>query len=63
MWTPIRYVTLHFRDQRVAASLRHRNRAEITVLMCEQNPYLVWFSCRLKSYLLDAYVESINGEF
>ena len=30
-WTPIRYVTLHLRDQREPASLRHRNRAEITV--------------------------------
>ena len=32
------YVTLHFRDQRGAASLRYRNRAKITVLMCEQKP-------------------------
>ena len=31
---PIRYVTLHFRDQRGAASLCYRNRAEITVLKC-----------------------------
>ena len=30
-WTPIRHVTLHLSDQRGAASLRHRNRAEITV--------------------------------
>ena len=30
-WTPIQYVTLHLSDQRGAASLRHRNRAEITV--------------------------------
>ena len=28
---PIRYVTLHFRDRRGAASLRYRNRAGITV--------------------------------
>ena len=37
----------------VAASLRYRNRAEITVLMCEQKPrqkpYQVWFSRRHKS--------------
>ena len=32
------YVTLHFRDQRGADSLRYRNRAKITVLMCEQKP-------------------------
>ena len=43
VWTPIRYVTLHFRDrrsaaQRGAASLRYKNRAEITILICEQNP-------------------------
>ena len=51
---PIRYVTLHFRDQCGAllcgASLRCRNRAEITVLICEQKHYLVWFSCRRKSH-------------
>ena len=29
---PIRYVTLHFRDRHGAASLRERNRAEITSL-------------------------------
>ena len=35
---PIRYVTLHFRERRGAASLRRRNRAATTVLMCEQKP-------------------------
>ena len=45
-----KYVTLHFRDRRGAASLRYRNRAEITVLMCKHKPYPVWFSCRRKSY-------------
>ena len=39
MWTPIRYVTHHFRDRRGAALLRHRNRAATTVLVCEQKPY------------------------
>lgn len=33
----------HFRDQHVAASLRNRNRANITVLMREQRPYPIWF--------------------
>jgi len=28
---------------RGAASLRYRNRAEITILMCEQKPYRVWY--------------------
>ena len=38
---PIQYVTLHFRDPRGAASLRYRNRAKVTVVMCEQKPYPV----------------------
>ena len=50
VWTPIRYMTLHFRDRRGAASLRHGNRAATTVLVCEQKPYSVWFSWRRKSY-------------
>ena len=41
VWTPIRYVTLHFRDPRSAASFHHRKHAKITVLMCEQKPYPV----------------------
>ena len=40
---------LHFRDRR-NASLRYRNRAEITVLMCEQKLYPVWLSRRCKSF-------------
>ena len=31
---PTRYETLHFRDQRGAASLRHRHRAEIYTSLC-----------------------------
>ena len=46
----IRFVTIHFRDRRAAVSLRYRNRAEITVVMCELQPYPIWFSCRHKSY-------------
>ena len=47
----IRYVTIHFRDRRGAASPPYRNHyAEIMVLMCEQKPHPVWFSCRRKSY-------------
>ena len=45
---PVRYVTL-LRDRRGAVSLRHRNRAEITVLVCEQKTYPVWLSWRRKS--------------
>ena len=46
----IRYVTLQFRDPRGADSLSQRNRVEITVLMCEQNPCLVWLLWRRKSF-------------
>ena len=46
----IQYVMLHFWDQRGAASVRYRNRTEITVLMCKQKLYPVWFSFRRKSY-------------
>ena len=35
--TPIRCVTLHFRDRRGETLLRHRNRPKTIVLMCEQN--------------------------
>ena len=48
---PIRYETLHFRDRCRTASLRYRNRAKITVLVCEQKPYPVWFPCWRKSIL------------
>ena len=41
---------IHFRDRRYAASLRHRNRAEITVVMREQKLYPVWFTRLRKSY-------------
>ena len=53
VWTPIpRYVTLHLRDGRGAASRLCRNRAKITVHMCEQKPYTVWLLCLRKSYLV-----------
>ena len=45
-----RYVTFHLRDWCGVASFRYRNRAEIAILMCEQKPYLIWFSRRRKSY-------------
>ena len=46
----IRYATKHFQDRRGAALLRYKNRAEITVLMCEQKPYhLVWFRVGAKA--------------
>ena len=48
VWTSIRYVIFHLTDRRGVASLRHRNRAKITVFMCERKPYLVRFSRRRK---------------
>ena len=33
------YPTLYFRDWRSTVSLCHKNRAKITVLVCEQKPY------------------------
>ena len=47
---PIRYVTLHFRDRRGTASLRHGNCDVTTVHVCKQKPYAVWFSWRRKSH-------------
>ena len=40
------------RDRRGTTLLRYRNRSEITVLMCKQKPYPVWFWCRRKSHSL-----------
>ena len=37
-------MTLHFINRRAAVSLRHRNRAATTVLVCEKKPYPVRFS-------------------
>ena len=51
VWTPIRYVTLHFRDRRGPVSLRYWNHPEITVLMCEQKPYPVWFGANTTAIL------------
>ena len=41
---PIRNVKLQFWGWRSLASLLHRSRAATTVLVCEQKPYLIWFS-------------------
>ena len=46
-------MTLHFMNRRAAASLRHRNRAATTVLVCEQKPYpvrLSWWRERYSVY-------------
>ena len=49
VWIRHWYVTLYLRDCHDAASLLFWNRAEITVLVCEQKPDPVWFS-RLRSW-------------
>ena len=49
VWTPIWYVTLHFKRSARCSFARYRNRAEISVLICEQKPYPLWFLCRRKS--------------
>ena len=46
------WLSTDVRDRRGAASLRYRNHAQITAVMCEGKPYPVWFSCRRKSYPL-----------
>ena len=46
---PIRYVTLHFRTLRVAASFCYKIHTEITVVMSEQKSFSVWFLCWGKS--------------
>ena len=38
------------RGRRGTGLFRYRNRTEITVLMCEEKLYPLWFSCRRKSY-------------
>ena len=59
--SPSQNVTLNFRDRRGAASLRYRNRTEITVLMWEQISCPVWFRAvaktrelKQKAFLSDA---------
>ena len=49
---PIRNVTLHFRDRRGARNFvpLQKSRRNHPVLMCEQKPYVVCFSCRRESY-------------
>ena len=46
----IHKVSLVDRRGAASASLRHRNRVEITVLESEQKPHPVWFSCRGQSH-------------
>ena len=58
----IRYVTLHFRDQCVVASLRYRNCAVITVLKCEQKPYLVFMAAQKLSGIMSVDTALENTE-
>ena len=47
---PICNSPLYRSARRSFAPLQKSRRKEITVLMCEQKPYPVWFSRRRKSY-------------
>ena len=38
---PLLYVTFHFRYQRGLASIRHKNHAATTVLVCDEKSYRV----------------------
>ena len=58
----IRYVTLHFRDQCVVASLRYKNCAEITVLKSEQKPYLVFMPAQKLSGIMSVGTALENTE-
>ena len=58
----IRYVTLHFRDQCVVASLRYRNCAEISVLMFEQKRYLVFMPAQELSGIMSVDTALENTE-
>ena len=49
--------TMHSHHQRGAASPRYRNRAKLTVFMCQKKPFPVRFSCPRKS--CDPY-DSVN---
>ena len=52
-WILVLALFIHFRHgPNTFSQLRYRNRAEVTLLMCEQRPYPVWFSCQCKSYPL-----------
>ena len=50
VWTPIWYVTLHFKRSARCSFAPLQKARQITVLMCEQKPYPEWFLCRRKSY-------------
>ena len=38
-------MTINFQDWCGAPSLYYNNHTEITFLLCEQTPYLLWFLC------------------
>ena len=61
--TLIRCMTLHFLYRRGAASLRYRNRAEVTVLMCQPKHYPVWFSCRRDRYPILKCKQNLSLDF
>ena len=54
MWKVTRYGmntypvwTLYFRDEWGATLVRYGNRAEISLVLWQQKPYLLWFTCHI----------------
>ena len=45
VWTPIRYVTLHYKDSELCGSITEFE-PKLRLLLCKQRPYPVWFSFR-----------------
>ena len=58
LWTPIWYVTLHFRDPRGAASLRYRKRAKSPFSCVNRNPVRNGFYAGVKAIRFCVYIAS-----
>ena len=54
-----RSLTSH--EERKVTEIRYGNRAKLTLLMCEEKPYPVWFSCRRKSSLFKLEIARRKG--
>ena len=56
------YATIHFQDRNSAASLRHKNRSEISVLCVNENPiqYIFGAGTRATRYSVDMASDSIT---
>ena len=74
IWPPWRHVkTLYsmtayliwysprYRSAQCTFAPSQKNRAEITVLICEQKHYSVWLSCRRKNYPYSVKIANVKG--